>query len=87
MSEREPLTEEQTKLCALAVTINPKAIIPHDDGMREMLDGLVDRGNLETVVRTADGEIGMGREDEGEVIRYVASRELMRAMDYTARQN
>jgi hypothetical protein len=28
MSEREPLTEDQTKLCALAVSINPMAIIP-----------------------------------------------------------
>jgi hypothetical protein len=69
------------------VSINPLAIIPGDDEEVEVLDGLVKRGNLETVVRTADGETHMGRDRDGDVIGYVASRELMRAMDYTAQQN
>jgi hypothetical protein len=87
MNDREPLSEVQTKLCAVAVSINPLAIIPGDDEEVEVLDGLVERGNLETVVRTANGETHMGRDRDGEVIGYVASRELMRAMAEGAARN
>jgi hypothetical protein len=73
----------------MAVRLHPLAIHStgeDDEDLRETLDGLVERGDLEVVVE-AEGRVEMGREAEGKRVGYVASRELMRAVAETASRN
>lgn len=49
MTERKPLSEEQRRVSAAALVAYPEGILADDEEMRELCNGLVDRGVLTAV--------------------------------------
>jgi hypothetical protein len=74
----------RTRVCAAALAAFPKAIIPHDDGMAVVCEGLAERGNLGRVM---EGDADNPDPDHDRVLGYMASTDPRLAMDHPVRQN
>jgi hypothetical protein len=81
---REPLTEEQQRLAAVAYPVHPKQVIPNSEEDWRIGDELCERGLLDQV---RERKRGTEPDDSDEVVGYVASEKLVRRMDARSGMN